>query len=372
MRRLALVAALAVASLWPAGAPAQQRAARPPGASEPARSAPPAPELHPDRAPAASRPVERRAAPEPAAAAEIALPVEHRRGGVTVRAEEGMDALARRVADQAWPALQAIAEDLPDLPVVTEVEIRLVKRAEDLSRAAPGGRRVPEWAIGVAFPREGVVVVAHRRGPAPADVGSVVTHELAHMALDQALGDRAPRWLHEGFAYLHSSEFSIDRTQTLTGMAWSGNVIPLADLDRSFPAAEVAAARAYAQSYDLVSYLARRGRRVAADDDGNRWPFRQFLALIASGTPMDEAARQAYSADLRTLFDEWQESLRQRYMMMPVGLFGALVWVFGALILVLAYLRKRRLGRKTMARWEAEESPGPPPPAPPPDPPLLN
>jgi hypothetical protein len=359
VRRALLMMALAGALLLPGSAPGQ--------------------ELHPDRAPPATDPAQRARvqADRPAGAPAIDLPVSVSRGGVTVRAEDGMESLARRVADQAWPALQAIAEDLPGLPVVTEVEIRLVKRSEDLSRAAPGGRKVPEWAIGVAFPDEGVVVVAYRRGPMPADVGSVVTHELAHMALGQALGDAATRWLHEGFAYLHSSDFSLDRTRTLTGMAWSGNVIPLADLDRSFPAAEIAAARAYAQSYDFVSYLARRGRSADPDDDGNRWPFRQFLVLIGQGSSMNEAALKAYSADLSTLFDEWRESLRQRYLMMPAGMFGVLIWVFGALVLVLAYLRKRRLGKKTLARWEAEEnraSAAPPPEEPdePREPPLLH
>jgi len=328
-------------------------------------------EIRPDRSPDAGS--ARATAPRrPAGPPQISLPIEVVRGGVTVRAEPGMERLAGQVAKEAAPALQAIAEDLRGLPIVTAVEIRLVKRAEDLSRAAPGGRRVPEWAIGVAFPDEGVVVVAYRNGPMPADVGSVVTHELAHMALGAALGDRAPRWLHEGFAYLHSSDFSLDRTRTLTGMAWSGDVIPLADLDRSFPAQEIAAARAYAQSYDLVSYLARRGRSAGPDDDGNRWPFRRFLAAIAAGVPIDDAAVEAYSADLRTLFDEWRESLRQRYLMLPAGLFGMLIWVFAAVLLVLGFLRKRRLGRRTLARWaeeeeraRSEEPPAPGPFAPP-------
>jgi hypothetical protein len=183
----------------------------------------------------------------------------------------------------------------------------------------------------------------------------VVTHELAHLALGAALGDRAPRWLHEGFAYLHSSDFSLDRTRTLTGMAWSGDVIPLAQLDRSFPAEENAAARAYAQSYDLVSFLARRGRYSAVEDDGNRWPFRQFLVSVAGGASLDEAARGAFAADMRELFDEWRGSLRQRYLLVPAGMLGMLVWVLAAVLLVLAFLRKRRLGRATMARWDAEE-----------------
>jgi hypothetical protein len=297
-----------------------------------------------------------------ARAQEIRLPVAVSRGSVMVRAEEGMDSLASRVAGEARGALAEIAADLPDQAVPRRVEIRLVKRAEDLSRAAPEGRGAPPWAIGVAYPDLGVVVIAYRRGPMPADVRSTVRHELAHLALGAALGARAPRWLHEGFAYLHSSDFSLDRTRTLTGMAWSGDVIPLVELDDSFPAAEMAAARAYAESYDFVSFLAHRGRSAEQDDDGNRWPFRRFLSLVAGGTPIDQAARQAFSADLAHLFAEWKETLRQRYLMLPAGLLGVAIWILAAFLLVLAYLRKKRLNRQTLARWDDEERGEPPPP----------
>ncbi len=296
-----------------------------------------------------------------ARAQEIPLPVAIQRGDVMVRAEDGMRGLAESVAGEAASAMHDIGEDLRDLPVPRRIEIRLIKRAEDLARAAPPGRGAPPWAIGVAYPDVGVVVVAYRRGPMPADVRSTVRHELAHLALGAALGARAPRWLHEGFAYLHSSDFSIDRARTLTGMAWSGDVIPLAELDDCFPAAELAAERAYAESYDFISFLARRGRSADADDDGNRWPFRRFLALVAGGTPIDEAARKAFTADLAHLFAEWHESLRQRYLMLPVGMLGVLVWILAAGLLILAWLRKRRLNRETLARWQAEEDePAPP------------
>ena len=299
-----------------------------------------------------------------ARAQTIPLPVAVSRGGVMVRAEDGMARLAGEVADDAQGALEDIAADLPDLAVPRRLEIRLVKRAEDIARAAPAGRGAPPWAIGVAYPDLGVVVVAYRRGPMPTDVRSTVRHELAHLALGAALGARAPRWLHEGFAYLHSSDFSIDRTRTLTGMAWTGDVIPLAELDDSFPAAEMAAARAYAESYDFIAFLARRGRSVAHDDDGNRWPFRRFLALIAAGMPVDQAARQAFTADLNHLFAEWKDTLRQRYLMLPAGLLGVAIWILAAVLLILAYLRKKRLNRQTLARWDDEEQghSQPPPP----------
>jgi hypothetical protein len=330
---------------WTAGTARAQDVRSPPGEHE--------------MTPVAEEPGDAVARPAPAVT-ELPLPVAALRGGVLVRAEDGMEPLAKEVAARAAPALRAIAEDLAGLKVPRRVEIRLVKRAEDLARAAPPGRGAPGWAIGVAYPSDSVVVVAFRRGALPGDVHSTVRHELAHLALDAALGERAPRWLHEGFAYLHSSDFSLERASTLTGMAWSGDVIPLSELDRSFPAEELPAARAYAQSYDFVAYLAKRGRN--SDDRGNRWPFRQFLSFAGGGMPLDQAARESFSASLGDLFEEWRETLRQRYLMMPIGLFGALIWVAAAVLLMLGYLRKRRMARRKLAQWEIEEGPPAVPP----------
>ena len=292
----------------------------------------------------------------PAALAnELPLPIRISKPSLTVRAEAGLEDLATRVAEQAPSVLTAINEDLAGLPRPPRVEIRLVKRAADIGRAAPAGRGPPNWADGVAYSDVGVVVIATRRGANSISVDGVVAHELAHLALDAALGDRAPRWLHEGFAYLHSSDWSFARLRTLTGMAWSGNTIPIHELDDRFPARKNDATRAYAQSYDFVVFLARRGRYHDRFDDGDRWTFRAFLAAIAAGSDVYSAAREAYGASLDELYAEWYQSLRQRYLLLPVGLFAMGIWVIAALLLIAGYLRKRRLNRIKLARWAEEE-----------------
>ena len=291
----------------------------------------------------------------PAHAQTLPLPIEERRGDITVRAESGMGSLAREIAARAPTTLARIRDDLEGLPMPERVEIRLVKRARDMTAAAPAGRAAPPWASGVAFPDLGVVVVAARRGPMPIDVANVTDHELAHLALGAALGDRAPRWLHEGFAYLHSSDWSFERTRTLTGMVWFGNVIPLHELERGFPARENAAGRAYAESYDFVAFLARRGRYPDRHDDGDRWTFRRFLAEIAAGASTRKAAWTTYGASLDELFEEWRVDLRDRYLLLPVGMFALGVWVLAALLLIIAFIRRRRRDRAILARWDEEE-----------------
>lgn len=290
-----------------------------------------------------------------ARADSIDLPIVIEGDGFVIRAEDGLDDLAKSVASKTPGALRSIYEDFATLPKPQLVDIRLVKRSVDLGRAAPPGRGAPQWAAGVAYPDKGVLVVATRRESNPIDVSGTLVHELCHLVMGAALGGRAPRWLDEGFAYLHSSDWSLQRAQTLTGMVWFGNVIPLHEIDRQFPAQEQEAGRAYAQSYDFVAYLARRGQYVDTADDGDRWPFRQFLAGIARGKTTDQAAWEAYGVHLDELYDEWYVNLRDRYLMVPAALFAVGIWVIGAIILILAYLRRRRQMRARLAEMEQEE-----------------
>jgi hypothetical protein len=287
----------------------------------------------------------------------LELPVVVEAGPVVVRAEAGLERQARRAGAQARVDLARLAADLEGLPRLEAVEIRLVKRMEDIAAAAPPGRGAPPWAAGTAYLAERVVVVAWRgRRGELLDGERTLSHELAHLALDRAVGrGRVPRWLTEGFAYLHSSDVSMARYATLVGAVVAGKVMRLWELEHAFPAREDEAHLAYAQSYDFVAWLARRGRWSDPRDDGDRGPFHRFLAEIASGASVDAAARTAFGRRLEDLETEWAESLRSRYFLYPFGVGGAALWVLGALLLVLGWWRRRRIARRTLSRWEEEE-----------------
>src|SRR5262249_33457960 len=157
------------------------------------------------------------------------------------------------------------------LPTPAHVTIQVVRDASSLAEVAPRDRSAPPWAVGIAYPDLGTVTVALRRSAQVIDVDSTLRHELGHLALGAALGDHAPHWLHEGFASQHSAEWSWDRTEMLAGMAWLGGIVPIDQLDASFPAEELPANRAYAESYDFVGFLSRRGRFEDGSDAGDRW-----------------------------------------------------------------------------------------------------
>lgn len=276
-------------------------------------------------------------------------------GRITVYAEPGLESTARELANGAEATLERISADLVDLPVPRAIEVHLVRDSGDLGSVAPAGRGAPEWAIGVAYPDLGIISVAMRRGANAVDPLGTLRHELGHIALGAALGDRAPHWLHEGFAYQHSGEWSWDRTETLAGMAWLGGVVPIDELDQSFPRAELPANRAYAESYDFVGFLSRRGRWEDKNDDGDRWPFRRFLTEVGHGGDLDRAAKLAFGRPLHALFDEWHADLTSRYMLVPIGLLGLAMWILCAMLLALAFLRRRRQNRRRMAQWDKED-----------------
>ncbi|MCG8420166.1 MAG: hypothetical protein MJE77_19725 [Proteobacteria bacterium] len=312
-------------------------------------------ESRPATSAADSAPVLREAPPSFRPANQPDSPSSRFAGHLEVRGEPGLEALQARIAARAPHTLARIRLDLDGLPSPDKVEIRLVKRAEDLTRVAPHGRGAPEWASGVAYPDLGIVAVATRRGPQPISVPNVVDHELAHLVLGAALRGRAPRWLDEGFAFLHASDSSVERVQLLTGMVWFGGITPLDELSQAFRGDQSQVDRAYAQSYDFVAFLARRGRYPDRHDDGNRWTFRRFLAEIAAGHSVYKAAHIAYGTGLNDLFEEWRRDLRNRYLLMPAGLFGLGVWVVAALLLMIGFARRRALNRRTLARWDREE-----------------
>ncbi len=277
-------------------------------------------------------------------------------GRIEIRYEHGLESTAERLRGAAEQSLKDISADLRDLPTPEVIHIQLVRDASELADVAPQGRGAPAYAIGVAYPDLGVLSIAMRRGGTFVDPVATLEHELAHLALGAAVGDRAPRWLHEGFAYQHSPEWSWDRTETLAGMAWFGGIVPYDELATRFPDEELPANRAYAESYDLVGYLTMRGRWEDGSDRGDRRPFRELLAELSHGSTIDQAAIRAYGVPMRALYDEWRDSLGKRYLFAPVGLLALAVWVLAAILLAFAWRKRRRQYRTRIAMWEREEA----------------
>jgi hypothetical protein len=250
-----------------------------------------------------------------------------------------------------------------------DIDIRIGVNPEHMQQIAPAGYRLPAYATGVAFPDEGLVLLsmAEPQQWMRPNLGQVLAHELAHVALHRAVGgNRVPRWLTEGFAIHEADERSLARVRSLWEGTLRGDLMSLSELSASFPDEHHGEVDlAYAQAADLAGTL------LGGELGPNR--FRGLVTQLRAGRPLEEAVLAAYGMPLERIEQRWRTQLAQRFGRWPTVLGGlTFVWALAAILLVVGYVRVRRRQNKTLERWAIEEAPllapvvsQPPPPPPP-------
>jgi len=248
---------------------------------------------------------------------------------------------------------EAVRHDLTErlgFPVLSEVRVQIARTPGEMATFAPSGAPYPEYAAGVAYSDIGLVLLSLTpvHNGQEQDLGEVFRHELAHVALHDALnGQSVPRWFNEGFAVFASGESSYTRMKTLLMSTVGGSLIPLRDLERSFPNDETKAQVAYAEAVDVLRFLVRR-------EDIHR--FRALVSELREGQSFEQAVLDAYAVDLATLELEWRDDASRRYTLMPILLSGTFFWVIALALAVWAWRRRKRRDKLTLQRWAREEA----------------
>ena len=156
-------------------------------------------------------------------------------------------------------------------------------------------------------------------------------HELAHVALEDAvLGQHVPVWFNEGLAIGLAGENSFERQDVLWHATVYGNLLPLADLDRSFP-----------------RFLMRRTDRAR---------FVAMVQRIREGQTFERSLGDAYSSDLRKLEFQWRSEVERRYSVIPILAGGGIIWVGVIVVLGWGYVRKKRRAKAILVKWAQAEA----------------
>ncbi|MEM8609752.1 MAG: peptidase MA family metallohydrolase [Myxococcota bacterium] len=249
------------------------------------------------------------------------------------------------------------------VPVDDDLVVRVARNPREMKQMAPVGYPPPEYATGVAYPAWGVILLTMSAPDSwhPPDLEVVLVHELSHIALYRAVaGEDVPRWFSEGVA-IHQSEVRLlPRMESLLRAAAQHSMLRLSELSHRFPERPHEVNTAYAQSADVVGFL--RG----TENDQRR--FHKLIRSLRAGDSFDVALSEAYGWTTIGLEREWRESLRTRYRILPALLGGTGIWVFAAILLVIAYRRRRkyhRLKLEEMAHREELEALTTRPPPPP-------
>jgi hypothetical protein len=255
----------------------------------------------------------------------------------------------RPLIAQADAVRRELAERLGE-DVLPRVRVDIARTPGEMEGLAPEGAPYPSYAAGVAYSEIGLVLLtlAPRYAGADHDVEEIFRHELAHVALhDALLGKPVPRWFNEGFAVLASGETSTKRLFTLWRATLADTLIPFHDVERRFPNDEASAEVAYAEAVDLVRFMIR---------DREQHRFRGLIAHLRDGNTLDASMRDSYGIDLITLEREWREDIAKRYTFWPVLFSGTAVWGVILGLAVVTWRKRRRRARATLDRWEREEA----------------
>jgi hypothetical protein len=260
------------------------------------------------------------------------------------------EGIAGRLIAGLPKALRSVADEL-GVARDQQLEIRIARSPAELARLAPHNAPPPAYAVGVAYPSLGLVVlsVVDPQSFFPPNLNDVLTHELSHILLYRAAGQNAlPLWFVEGLAVHQAGEQRLSRVQTLWEAAVVDEILTTAELSQRFPTRPRQVNLAYAESADLVEYLLR--------SEANRTYLVTLLREVKAGRGFDQALLSAYGVDLPYLEHEWRRSLSERYRVLPMVLTGTALWGGIALLVVVAFVRRRKDHRQKLSRWAEEEA----------------
>ena len=238
-------------------------------------------------------------------------------------------------------------DTFPGLPrPMRAVTIAIAADARSFRRLAGAG--APEWGAAVAIPAESRVVLQGIAADSRAgDPTVVLRHELAHLALHEALGDKPPRWFDEGYASFSANEWGRDEMLAANLALAMRRGRTLAGVDSGFDGGQVGAGASYALAHRAVAEMAALDR-----DRGLSLLFEYWK----DSPRLDAAMRRAYGMTLDGFERRWQERTRMRYGALAV--FADLSVATLVLLAVIAplYVMRRRRDRDRLAAMRAAEA----------------
>ena len=210
---------------------------------------------------------------------------------------------------------------------------------------------IQDWAVGCAFPLSRRIVIQNPKHIALAklQLTQVLRHEIAHVLFGQCTRKAVkeiPLWFIEGIAIYFADEWVPSRHETLLKHIFSKSIIPLQELERTFPRSQAGADLAYAESQDTLRWLVDvKGRDVLFS----------LIAELHAGSNFRTAFEAVVGWDLATYDMLWRESLTERYQWASLFSNSYVLWGgFGGLALI-GYLVCWKRRRRHLNRLAQEE-----------------
>ena len=257
----------------------------------------------------------------------------------------------------AWPAQRELAVLLAERARQTTEWPGLGARSPGPLRLiiVPDGRyldsltsgRAPPWGAAIALPGSRTILLRADQG----NLYRTLRHELAHLALHQAVTVRVPLWFDEGYASWAAGEWDRLAMLDLNLAVVRGALPDLLSLDGALRGSSSTADAAYALAASAVAELSRRNPSGTLDP---------LLGRLMAGEDFDASVLATTGLTMSQFGVEWRKTVRRRYSLVTWLLAGG-GWGIIALSLwaVVRARRKADLPRRAALDegWEIAAEP---------------
>lgn len=208
--------------------------------------------------------------------------------------------------------------------------------------------QIPDWGVAAADPSRGTVFLKSPRFSGNGlDLAGTIAHEISHVILYKAAGNRAlPRWFDEGFAQMESHESSFHGSVLLARQVFAGRVFALKDIDDVLTFRKDKAALAYEMSLSAVVFL-----RKLCGPEG----FIPVIRALNRGGTMEEAIREGTGLGFRDFEIEWSDYIKRKYRWYLFLDYPAMFSLTILILFVLALFVRHQKNEERLRSWKEEE-----------------
>lgn len=250
--------------------------------------------------------------------------------------------VAEEVLEFAEEGLERISKSLGFRPR-EKTTIYLCSTQKQFRQLTRGG--VPDWGIGCALPKSGTIVLkSPRAARRNLDLKTIVSHEISHILLGKALGGiRPPRWFDEGLAIHQSKEWRLGDGLTLAWASLSNSIIPLSQLENSFPTEERRANLAYTEGFSAVSFMVTNYGEES---------LMELISCLGKTGDMDRAFGESLGLGYSEFESSWLQWVKRTYNLPYLFSTTPLFWGGVAVLLLLIFLVKRSITKRRLAKLD--------------------
>lgn len=253
--------------------------------------------------------------------------------------------LPQLMSETARIALLRVASDLGYKPEKGRPFVINVYRTHH-SFIKAGGLEDSKFTVGTASSHNQTISVD--ASGVFASPKETIAHEITHVIIFRMLGQRVvdlPLWVNEGIAQYESEEYPDSDNAMVAEAAADGRLLPLANLEKRFPKDKTGLA--YAQSASAVRFMAKKHGKAS---------MKIMLKELARGRSFDQAMTEATGRTGDRFVDDWQAEVTKRHWALKITRIGtAVISVVMAILVVIAFLVRRKQKIEAAKRWEWEE-----------------